>query len=128
MLEALDRANVFIVPLDDHRGWYRYHHLFAEALRARLAAERPDRVPLLHRAASEWYAAHGLPEEAVGHALSSERPEHAADLVESVLPDLRRRRRGRHAARMADRPAGRGGAADARCWAPTCAWTRLVRG
>ncbi len=93
LLEALDRANVFIVPLDDHRGWYRYHHLFAEALRARLAAERPVRIPLLHRAASEWYAANGLPEEAVGHALSSGDPEYAADLLEAVLPDLRRRRR-----------------------------------
>ena len=93
LLEALDRANVFIVPLDDHRDWYRYHHLFAEALRARLAAERPERVPLLHRAASDWYAASGLPEEAVGHALSGGDPEHAADLLEAVLPDLRRRRR-----------------------------------
>jgi LuxR family maltose regulon positive regulatory protein len=92
-LEALDRANVFIVALDDHRQWYRYHHLFAEALRARLAADRPDRVPVLHRAASEWYAAHGMAEEAVGHALSSGDATHAADLVESVLPDLRRERR-----------------------------------
>ena len=92
-LEALDRANVFIVALDDHRQWYRYHHLFAEALRARLTAERPERVPLLHRAASEWYAAHEMVQDAVGHALSSGDPAHAADLVESVLPDLRRERR-----------------------------------
>lgn len=92
-LEALDRANVFIVALDDHRQWYRYHHLFAEALRARLAGESPERVPVLHRAASEWYAAHGMGEDAVGHALSSGDADHAADLVESVLPDLRRERR-----------------------------------
>ncbi|MEO5746069.1 MAG: helix-turn-helix transcriptional regulator, partial [Terracoccus sp.] len=92
-LEALDRANVFIVALDDHRQWYRYHHLFAEALRARLAGERPHRVPELHRAASDWYSAHGMNEEAVGHALSSADPAYAADLVESVLPDLRRQRR-----------------------------------
>ena len=92
-LEALDRANVFIVALDEHRQWYRYHHLFAEALRARLSDERPERVPVLHRAASEWYAVHGLAEQAVGHALSSSDPVLAADLVESVLPDLRRERR-----------------------------------
>ena len=92
-LEALDRNNVFIVPLDEHRDWYRYHHLFAEALRARLSAERPERVPQLHRAAGEWYAAHGFVEEAVGHALRSGDADYAADLVESALPDLRRRRR-----------------------------------
>ncbi len=92
-LEALDRANVFIVALDDHRQWYRYHHLFAEALRARLTGEHPERVPVLHRAASDWYAANGMGEDAVGHALSSGDADHAADLVESVLPDLRRQRR-----------------------------------
>ncbi len=92
-LESLDRANVFIVALDDHRQWYRYHHLFAEALRARLAGERPERASVLHRAASDWYAAHGMAEDAVGHALSSGDADHAADLVESALPDLRRERR-----------------------------------
>jgi LuxR family maltose regulon positive regulatory protein len=84
---------VFIVALDDHRHWYRYHHLFADALRARLAAQSPHRVAELHRAASDWYAAHDMNAEAVGHALSGEDPAHAADLVESVLPDLRRERR-----------------------------------
>jgi len=92
-LEALDRGNVFIVALDDHRRWYRFHHLFAETLRARLAGKHPERVPVLHRAASEWYAAHGMAADAVAHALSSGDAEHAADLVESVLPDLRRERR-----------------------------------
>ncbi|WP_270888326.1 LuxR C-terminal-related transcriptional regulator [Pedococcus sp. 5OH_020] len=92
-LEALDRANVFIVALDDRREWYRYHHLFGDALRSRLTAEFPDRVPILHRAASEWFASHGLAEDAVAHALASGDPEYAADLVEAVLPDLRRERR-----------------------------------
>ena len=53
MLEALDRGNLFVVPLDDRRQWYRYHHLFADVLRARLADEQPDRVPQLHRRASD---------------------------------------------------------------------------
>ena len=53
MLSALERANLFIVPLDDRREWYRYHHLFADVLRARMLSEQPDLVPLLHQRASE---------------------------------------------------------------------------
>ena len=53
MLEALDRGNLFLVPLDDRRRWYRYHHLFADVLRARLLDEQPDQVPDLHRRASD---------------------------------------------------------------------------
>src|ERR671919_2690674 len=60
MLETLERENLFVVPLDDERGWYRYHHLFADALRARLAARQADRVPELHAAASRWLAENGL--------------------------------------------------------------------
>jgi LuxR family maltose regulon positive regulatory protein len=95
MLDSLDRDNLFLIPLDDQRRWYRYHHLFADALRARLAAEQPDRARALHRAASDWYAAHGLAEDAVRHALDADDPEHAADLVEAALPDFRRERRDR---------------------------------
>lgn len=95
MLESLERANLFVVALDDERQWYRYHQLFADALRARGAAEQPDRASALHRAASEWYAAHGLSEDAVRHALASGDAEYAADLVETALPDLRRQRRDR---------------------------------
>ncbi|TPG18419.1 LuxR C-terminal-related transcriptional regulator [Pedococcus bigeumensis] len=94
-LEALERANLFVIPLDERREWFRYHHLFADTLRARLLAEQPDRVPGLHRAASEWYAAHSLPEDAVRHALAAADPAYAADLVEAALPDLRRERRDR---------------------------------
>ena len=93
LLDTLDRGNLFLVPLDDRREWYRYHHLFAEALRARLTAEDPERVPGLHRAASRWYAAHGHLEEAIRHALAGEDAGSAADLVERALPDLRRERR-----------------------------------
>ena len=54
-LEALERANLFVVPLDDSRRWYRYHHLFADVLRTHLPDEQPDRVADLHRRASQWY-------------------------------------------------------------------------
>lgn len=95
MLEALERDNLFVVPLDAQRRWYRYHHLFADALRARAAAEQPNHVATLHRRASDWYAAHGLPEDAVAHALAGDDPDRAADLVEAALPDLRRERQDR---------------------------------
>jgi LuxR family maltose regulon positive regulatory protein len=91
-LEDLERGNLFLVPLDDHRRWYRYHHLFADVLRARLLAEEPGLVPGLHRRASDWYAAHGLVADAVRHALAAEDFAHAAYLMEQALPALRRAR------------------------------------
>ena len=60
VLEELERENLFVVPLDTERSWYRYHHLFADVLQARLLAEDPELVPQLHRRASDWYAARGL--------------------------------------------------------------------
>ncbi|MDQ6716253.1 MAG: AAA family ATPase, partial [Actinomycetota bacterium] len=95
MLETLERGNVFVVPLDGERRWYRYHHLFADALRARLAARDADRVGELHAAASRWLAENGLLGDAVRHAIASGDHEHAADLVELTLADLRRRRQDR---------------------------------
>ncbi len=86
MLEALDRGNLFLVPLDDRRQWYRYHHLFADVLRARLLDEQPDRVPELHRRASEWYEQNGDRSEAIRHALAGGDFERAADLVELAIP------------------------------------------
>ena len=71
-LEILERGNLFVVPLDDQRQWYRYHHLFADALRARLLAEYPDRVPGLHQAASRWHAEHGMFADAVVHAIAGD--------------------------------------------------------
>ena len=68
LLDTLDRANLFIVPLDDKRHWYRYHHLFADVLQARLTEERPDDVPTLHRRAAAWYEHQGMPAEAIGQA------------------------------------------------------------
>ncbi len=70
-LEGLDRANLLIVPLDDERRWYRYHALFAEILRARLAVLRPDEVAGLHARASSWHEVQGDDDEAISHALRS---------------------------------------------------------
>jgi LuxR family maltose regulon positive regulatory protein len=71
MLEAIERANLFLVPLDEVRGWWRYHQLFADLLRARLLQEQPGRVPALHRAAAGWHEAHGLADDAVRHAVAA---------------------------------------------------------
>ncbi len=92
MLEDLERDNLFVVPLDAQRCWYRYHHLFADVLHARLLAEHPEEVPDLHRRASAWYAAHALPIQAVRHAMAAEDVGRAAHLMEEALPDLRRAR------------------------------------
>ncbi len=70
MLEDLDKRNLFLVPLDDRRRWYRYHHLFADVLQARLLDEQPGRVPELHRLASDWHEANGDRAEAIRHAMA----------------------------------------------------------
>lgn len=92
MLEALDRGNLFVVPLDDRRQWYRYHHLFADVLRARLADETPDLVPGLHRRASDWCAENGALSEAIRHAMAGRHFERAAELVELAMPSMLRDR------------------------------------
>jgi LuxR family maltose regulon positive regulatory protein len=89
MLEALDRGNLFLVPLDDRRRWYRYHHLFADVLQARLLDEHPGQVPELHRRASAWYEQNGERYLAIGHALAAGDFGRAADLVELAIPALR---------------------------------------
>ncbi len=92
MLEALDRANLFLVPLDDHRSWYRYHHLFGDVLRARRLAEDPGRVPELHRRASDWHEQAGDRAEAIRHAIAGSDLSRAADLVELAIRDTGRYR------------------------------------
>jgi len=89
MLEALDRGNLFIVPLDDRRRWYRYHHLFADVLRAHLLDEQPDVVQVLERRASVWFEHSGDVPEAVRHALAGADYPRAADLIERAGPGLR---------------------------------------
>jgi len=84
ILEYLEHANLFIVPLDGERHWYRYHHLFADLLRQRLRKVQPDAVPALHRRACRWYEQNLMSAEAIEHALSAGDFERAARLIEQV--------------------------------------------
>ena len=91
-LAALERGNLFLVPLDDRRRWYRYHQLFADVLQARLLDEQPGDVADLHRRASVWHERSGEPSEAIRHALAAGDFTRAADLVELAIPAMRRTR------------------------------------
>jgi ATP/maltotriose-dependent transcriptional regulator MalT len=91
-LAALERGNLFLVPLDDRRRWYRYHQLFADVLQARLRDERPDDVPELHQRASRWLEQNGEPSAAIRHALTAGDFGRAADLIELTIPAMRRSR------------------------------------
>ncbi len=82
LLEALERGNLFVVPLDDKRRWFRYHHLFADALRVHAAEELSDDMAVMHRRASEWCERNGQPSEAIHHALAAGDFGRAAGLVE----------------------------------------------
>jgi LuxR family maltose regulon positive regulatory protein len=93
VLELLERQNLFVVPLDDRREWYRYHHLFADVLRARLMHADPGAVAGLHRRASSWFTEAGQPEYAVAHALASGDEDLAAGLVELAIPGMLRERK-----------------------------------
>ena len=84
MLEQLEQANLFLVSLDDDRRWYRYHQLFAEALRHRLQRKHPTLVPELHKRASAWYEQQGLMHDAVHHALAATDFVQAARLIEQI--------------------------------------------
>jgi LuxR family transcriptional regulator, maltose regulon positive regulatory protein len=88
MLADIERAGLFLVPLDEVRGWWRYHHLFADLLRARLQAEQPGRVQALHRAAAASCEEHGLADDAVRHALAAGDTAWAARLVERNVETL----------------------------------------
>ena len=85
VLEAIERAHLFLVPLDEVRGWWRYHHLFADLLGVRLHQERPERVTELHRAAAAWHEAHDLADEAIRHALAAGDTSWAARLIERQI-------------------------------------------
>jgi LuxR family maltose regulon positive regulatory protein len=88
MLEYLDRANLFLVPLDDERRWYRYHHLFGEMLRDRLLRREPELARQLHRRAAVWHRSAGLSNEAVRHALAAGDYELAADMIEECAASV----------------------------------------
>jgi LuxR family maltose regulon positive regulatory protein len=94
ILERLEQANLFIVPLDTRREWYRYHHLFADLLQQRLHRFYPPSqeagqgiVPALHRRASEWYESQGYLADAIEHALAAGDDTRAADLIEAGAGD-----------------------------------------
>ncbi len=83
VLEKIDRENLFVVPLDTSRRWYRYHHLFGELLRAELERTEPDLVVTLHRRAAAWFEAEGLVDEAVRHMVAGGDMVGAAELIAS---------------------------------------------
>jgi len=85
VLEELERANLFLIPLDEERRWYRYHQLFAEVLRERLARSlHAEQVADLHQRASIWFEQHDLAGEAIHHALAARDFERTADLIERI--------------------------------------------
>jgi LuxR family maltose regulon positive regulatory protein len=94
MLEQVERTGLFLVPLDEVRGWWRYHQLFADLLRARLQHEQPGRLPVLHRAAAAWHDEHGLADEAVAHAVAAGEMSWAAQLIERHADAVLRRLEG----------------------------------
>jgi LuxR family maltose regulon positive regulatory protein len=93
LLEQAERAGLFLVPLDEVRGWWRYHHLFADLLRARLQQEQPGRAAQLHRNAAAWYSEHGMADDAIGHAAAAGEMLWAARIIEQHF-DLVHRIRG----------------------------------
>ena len=88
ILDSLEKTNLFLFPLDDERGWYRYHHLFADLLRSFLQHAQPSRIPELHAKASAWYEGQGLMSEAIQHALKVPDPGEAARLMEQVALEM----------------------------------------
>jgi len=88
ILETLERMNLFVIPLDDERRWYRYHHLFADVLKKRLEQHFPDSLPILHLRASRWFGQNGLISEAVRHALTAGDQDRAIQLIEQNGPLL----------------------------------------
>lgn len=96
VLETLERANLFLVPLDEERTWFRYHHLFSDALRLRLERIHPGAGTRLHQRASVWYERNGQAEKAIQHALASQDLDRAAGLIEENIYTLTRQ--GRYAA------------------------------
>jgi LuxR family maltose regulon positive regulatory protein len=86
MLDVLERNNLFLIPLDDQRQWYRYHHLFADVLQTHLMEAQPDRVAALHLRASAWYERNGLRSDAIRHALAAKDLERSAELIELAWP------------------------------------------
>lgn len=85
MLDRLERDNLFTLPLDNHREWYRYHQLFAQVLRHELRQTRAKEIPELHCRAAQWYETRGLVEQAIEHWLAAQEFERAAELMEQNI-------------------------------------------
>ena len=85
LLEQAEQAGLFLIPLDEVRGWWRYHHLFADLLRARLRQERPGRAAQLHHNAAAWYSEHDLADDAIGHAAAAGEMLWAARMIEQYF-------------------------------------------
>jgi LuxR family maltose regulon positive regulatory protein len=88
LLEQLERSNLFLVPLDNRRGWYRYHHLFADLLKGEFARSEPELASMLHRRASEWHRSRGLVEGAIQHAIAAGDFENAGELICTNWPSF----------------------------------------
>lgn len=86
MLDELQRANLFIVPLDAESNWFRYHHLFAELLHRRQIQTDQTHIPALHRRAAEWFEQNDLLLDAIHHWIAADEPSRVAALVESAIP------------------------------------------
>ena len=82
MLKSLEQANLFLIPLDNERRWYRYHHLFADVLHSYLGQTQPEHIPALHHRAAEWFENNGFLEDAISHALAGGDKERAGRLAE----------------------------------------------
>jgi LuxR family maltose regulon positive regulatory protein len=87
LLEQVERAGLFVVPLDEVRGWWRYHQLFADLLRARLQQDAPGRAAELHRNAAAWYYGHEMADEAIRHAVAAGEMTWAARLIEQCFDE-----------------------------------------
>jgi LuxR family maltose regulon positive regulatory protein len=85
ILDQLDQMNLFVIPLDDHRSWYRYHYLFRELLGQILKQTYPEQIPELHRKAREWYQCNGLIGDAIHHGMAEGDMEQVADLIEKNI-------------------------------------------
>ena len=85
MLQLLERENLFLLPLDDNREWFRYHHIFADFLQGELSQRHPDQILALHGRAAQWYLAHDLPEQALRHAIAGADADTAIQVFEKYF-------------------------------------------
>ncbi len=88
IIQQLEEANLFVVPLDEEHNWYRYHHLFADVLRQRMREKLPDLIPTLHRRASRWLEENEQFSDAINHALKGDDFDRAGKMIERISPEM----------------------------------------